>query len=60
MREADDTALAREDIEGDMHDLVQGRAGRASDEEITVFKNGGGAHLDVMIAHAVYRALEGR
>lgn len=49
--------IARETIQGDMHDLVHGKAGRASDDEITVFKNGGGAHLDVMIAHAVYQAL---
>ncbi|MBU4528450.1 MAG: ornithine cyclodeaminase [Hoeflea sp.] len=53
-------AIAQADIKGDLHDLVQGRAGRKSAEEITVFKNGGGAHLDVMIAHAVYLALEGR
>lgn len=52
--------ISREDIKGDMHALVQGRAGRQSPEEITVFKNGGGAHLDVMIAHAVHLALEGR
>ena len=52
--------IGEADIEGDMHDLVQARAGRRSSDEITVFKNGGGAHLDVMIAHAVYLALEGR
>jgi ornithine cyclodeaminase/alanine dehydrogenase-like protein (mu-crystallin family) len=49
--------LTREDIHGDLHDLVQGRAGRRSNDEITVFKNGGGAHLDVMIAHAVAGAV---
>ncbi|MDZ7601070.1 MAG: ornithine cyclodeaminase [Hoeflea sp.] len=53
-------AITEADIQGDLHDLVQGRAGRGSAEEITVFKNGGGAHLDVMIAHAVYLALQGR
>ena len=52
--------ITRDDIEGDMHALVHGRTTRHSPEEITVFKNGGGAHLDVMIAHAVYLALEGR
>ncbi|MDP3523781.1 MAG: ornithine cyclodeaminase [Hoeflea sp.] len=52
--------ITEADIQGDLHDLVQGRAGRGSAEEITVFKNGGGAHLDVMIAHAVYLALQGR
>jgi len=52
--------INKADIQGDMHDLVQARAGRGSTDEITVFKNGGGAHLDVMMAHAVYLALEGR
>jgi ornithine cyclodeaminase/alanine dehydrogenase-like protein (mu-crystallin family) len=52
-------AIGRDDIQGDLHDLVQGKAGRRSDDEITVFKNGGGAHLDVMIAHAVYGAVAG-
>ena len=49
--------LSPADIHGDLHDLVAGRAGRKSDDEITVFKNGGGAHLDVMIAHAVVGAM---
>lgn len=52
--------ITEADIQSDMHGLVQGKAGRRSDDEITVFKNGGGAHLDVMIAHAVYLALAGR
>lgn len=52
--------ISRDDIEGDLHALVHGRTSRHSPDEITIFKNGGGAHLDVMIAHAVYKALEGR
>ncbi|AKH99962.1 putative ornithine cyclodeaminase, mu-crystallin [Hoeflea sp. IMCC20628] len=52
--------ITKADIQGDLHDLVQARAGRGATDEITIFKNGGGAHLDVMIAHAVYLALEGR
>ncbi|MCR9135142.1 MAG: ornithine cyclodeaminase [Alphaproteobacteria bacterium] len=43
--------IARNDVQGDLYDLVGGDAGRVSPEEITVFKNGGGAHLDLMIAH---------
>ena len=50
-------AISRDDILGDLHALVQEKAGRTSDDAITVFKNGGGAHLDVMVAHAVARAL---
>lgn len=49
--------IARSDLLGDLHALVQGKAGRQSDQDITVFKNGGGAHLDIMVAHAVARAL---
>ncbi|MDF1607810.1 ornithine cyclodeaminase [Hoeflea sp. YIM 152468] len=52
--------ISTDDIQGDLHDLVQAKAGRRSADEITVFKNGGGAHLDVMMAHAVYLVLEGR
>lgn len=42
--------IAEADILGDLHDLVAGRAGRRSEDEITIFKNGGGAHLDLMTA----------
>ncbi len=41
---------------GDLHDLVDGRSGRESDEDITVFKNGGGAHLDIMVSQALLEA----
>lgn len=37
----------------DLYDLVAGRGGRASPGEITLFKNGGGAHLDLMTARAI-------
>ena len=41
-------ALRMADIKGDAFDLAQGRsAGRESPEEITIFKNIGGAHQDV-------------
>ncbi len=41
-------ALSWDDIRGDAFGLVQGRvAGRASGDEITVYKNIGGAHQDV-------------
>jgi ornithine cyclodeaminase/alanine dehydrogenase-like protein (mu-crystallin family) len=44
------------DIAGDLYDLVAGRAGRANAEEITLFKNGGGAHLDLMTGRAILAA----
>lgn len=46
-----------EDIEGDFYDLAQGHVGRKSIDEITVFKNGGGAHLDLMTANIILNAL---
>jgi len=46
--------ITEDAILGDLYDLVQGRTpGRRSDTEITVFKNGGGAHLDLMIAQRI-------
>jgi ornithine cyclodeaminase len=54
--------IGEADVQGDLHDLVAGRAGRRSDDEITVFKNGGGAHLDLMTARMIlarWRAAQG-
>jgi len=51
--------LAEDGIQGDLHAIVDGRAGRRSEEEITLFKNGGGAHLDLMTAALVWRELHG-
>ncbi|SEN80156.1 ornithine cyclodeaminase family protein [Palleronia pelagia] len=46
------------DVLGDFYDLVQpGAARRGADDEITVFKNGGGAHMDLMIADYIARAI---
>lgn len=42
--------ITEDDILGDFHELVAGTAGRQSDDDITLFKNGGGAHLDLMTA----------
>jgi ornithine cyclodeaminase len=52
-------AIARGDILGDLYDLAQGAVGRTAPEDITLFKNGGGAHLDLMVARVIldaYRA----
>lgn len=49
--------ITADDVKGDLYDLVQGTAGRRSDQEITVYKNGGGAHLDTMIASYIARAV---
>lgn len=41
------------DIVADYYDLAGGAFERESEEEITVFKNGGGAHLDLMCARYI-------
>nr|WP_204354514.1 ornithine cyclodeaminase [Paracoccus saliphilus] len=44
-------AITEESVQGDLYDLVaRTTPARSSAEEVTVFKNGGGAHLDLMIA----------
>jgi len=48
--------IDRNAVQGDLHTLVAGSTGRRSDEQITVFKNGGGAHLDVMVSAALVAA----
>lgn len=52
--------IAAEAVRGDLHELVAGTAGRKDATEITVFKNGGGAHLDVMVSAALVTAVQSR
>ena len=40
--------ISEADIRADFYDMAQGDYQRSSDDEITVAKNGGGAHLDLM------------
>ena len=40
--------ISEADIKADFYDMAQGAYRRTSDDEITVAKNGGGAHLDLM------------
>ncbi len=47
--------IAKADIRGDLYDLAAGRAQRSGPDAITVFKNGGGAHLDLMVADLIGR-----
>jgi ornithine cyclodeaminase len=51
--------ITPDDIRGDLYELTAGKAGRRNAEEITVFKNGGGAHLDLMTARAILKAFQG-
>lgn len=47
--------IGEKDIRGDLYDLVAACPERAPDD-VTVFKNGGGAHLDLMIADWITRS----
>lgn len=42
--------ITADDVCGDFYDMVATGIGRQDTQQVTVFKNGGGAHLDVMIA----------
>lgn len=48
--------IGRDAAKGDLHGLVAGSVGREASDQITVFKNGGGAHLDVMVSVALVAA----
>lgn len=48
--------IAETDVIGDFYDLPSGRFARRNADEITLCKNGGGAHLDLMTARYILRA----
>ncbi len=48
--------ITEADVKADLTDLCQGKhSGRQSDEEITLYKNGGGGHLDLMVARLLHK-----
>lgn len=50
--------ITPDDILGDFYDICKGEAGRTSKKAITLFKNGGGAHLDLMTCASIMDVLE--
>lgn len=50
--------LDEDAIEADLFSLIQGGGYRRDPDDVTVFKNGGGAHLDLMVAQYVLERLE--
>ena len=50
-------AIKSSDILGDLYDLCAQKVGRSSDQAITVYKNGGGAHLDLMTSSMIFEAV---
>jgi ornithine cyclodeaminase/alanine dehydrogenase-like protein (mu-crystallin family) len=54
-------AIQEADVLGDLYDLVGGRiAGRRSASDITLFKNAGGGHLDLMTAELIVQGVRSR
>lgn len=52
--------ITANDVRADLYDLIAHNApGRQTPEQITVFKNGGGAHLDLMIARYITQTIGG-
>jgi ornithine cyclodeaminase len=52
-------AIAESDVIADFYDLPKGTFARQSDDEITLSKNGGGAHLDLMTARYILDVARG-
>ena len=52
--------ISEADILSDFYDLDAGRMTRHSQDEITLFKNGGGAHLDLMTSRYILDAWQAR
>lgn len=46
-------AISESHILGDFYDIASGTFARRSDDDITIAKNGGGAHLDLMTARYI-------
>ena len=52
-------AIRKEDVLGDLYDLIGGGVpGRRAADDITLFKNAGGGHLDLMTAQAIMAQLD--
>jgi ornithine cyclodeaminase/alanine dehydrogenase-like protein (mu-crystallin family) len=47
--------IGRNDVVADLYDLAAGFTWQRAPDDITIYKNGGGAHLDLMTAIAIYR-----
>ncbi len=53
-------AIVEEDIQADFYDMASGAFARRSEDEITIAKNGGGAHLDLITARYILAMWRGR
>lgn len=53
-------AIVESDVQADFYDMASGAYVRQSEDEITIAKNGGGAHLDLMTASYILAMWQGR
>ncbi|MBL4918026.1 ornithine cyclodeaminase family protein [Szabonella alba] len=53
-------AISEADVVADFYDIAAGNFTRRSDAEITIAKNGGGAHLDLMTSAYILKAWRAR
>ncbi len=49
--------ITAKDVVADLYDLAAGFAWQRAPDDITVYKNGGGAHLDLMTAVAIHQGV---
>ncbi len=47
--------IDKADIQADYYDFPTGKFKRPAEDSITICKNGGGAHLDLMISHYIFQ-----
>ncbi|MCA3452068.1 MAG: hypothetical protein INF92_17255 [Rhodobacter sp.] len=52
--------ISESDVLADFHDLAKGTCDRRGPDGITLAKNSGGAHLDLMTAWCILAAWRGR
>ena len=51
--------ISADDVRADLYELSRGtRTGRTDRDAITLFENGGGGHLDLMVARHVWGAYQ--
>lgn len=49
--------IGPQDIRGSLYALCTGQTGRDEGDDVTLFKNGGGGHIDLMVAHQLFKSL---
>jgi ornithine cyclodeaminase len=50
--------ISADDIEADLFELCSGPGFVRADDDITIYKNGGGAHLDLITGRHIYQLVK--